>query len=127
MDEMTADDRRRLGDRLIEEQERRFNGLKNRAYNAAGVNSATWENAINRRPMRDFKVRQIVRNLWPETEGDWRKIPGIEGADAEYLRLLVEVERAGFRPENRAAIEAAIEADMRGEVVRLAKNERGMA
>lgn len=111
--EMTPDDRRRFADCLLREQNsRRFDGKKKAAYTAANVSQATWENAINQRPMTDQKIRQIVIHLWPDAEGDWRKIPGIEPpVEDSYDALLEELERAPLSPENKATIRAAIEAD----------------
>lgn len=118
---MTDNDRRLLAARLLDEQRRRFGNRKNAAYTAAGVNSATWESAINARPMRDWKLHELVVNLWPETEGDWQQIPGLVRVEDSYDALLEEIERADFSPANKAVMRATIEAQRRGTTVRLAR------
>jgi len=100
---MTPDDRRRFADCVLREQNsRRFDGNKKAAYTAVGVTQATWENAINARPMTDQKIRQIVIHLWPEAHGDWRRIPGIESSD-DLAAQLAERYAAGYA----AGLEAA--------------------
>lgn len=125
---MAADDRHRLGARLLREQNSpRFGGMKKAAYSAAKVTQATWENAINGRSMKDQKIRQIVVHLWPETEGDWRRIPGLKDAGDTYDVLLSEIAEAVSTPENYEVIRATIEAERRGEIVRLTVKKPGMA
>src|SRR5690242_11649871 len=92
--EMTEGDRRRFADCVLREQNsQRFNGNKKAAYTAVGVTQATWENAINARPMTDQKIRQIVIHLWPEAHGDWRRIPGLYADDTREA-LLAEIDQA---------------------------------
>lgn len=118
---MTADDRSLLAALLLDEQRRRFGGMKKSAYTAAQVSQATWDRAIAGESIKDHKVHQIVVNLWPVTEGDWQKIPGLVPVEDSYDALLEEIEHADFSPANRAVMRAAIEAQRRGQTVRLAR------
>lgn len=68
-----AADRARLGD-LIKTRRERKHGTKKAAYQAAGVNAATWDKAEAGESVRPDLLRKIVRDLWPETEGDWEEI-----------------------------------------------------
>jgi hypothetical protein len=68
-----AADRARLGD-LIQTRRERKHGTKKAAYQAAGVNAATWDKAEAGESVRPDLLRKIVRNLWPETEGDWQEV-----------------------------------------------------
>lgn len=67
---------------LIVSRRRRLFGTKKRAYIAAEVNSATWDKAEAGESVRLDLFGQIVRTLWPETEGDWTAI-GVVTGDAE--------------------------------------------
>lgn len=66
-----------LGERIKARRERLF-GTKKAAYQAAEVNAATWDKAEAGESVRGDLLRRIVRELWPETEGDWTLI-GQEG------------------------------------------------
>lgn len=76
---MSNDDRLRVG-RLIQSQRERKYGTKKAAYQAAQVNAATWDKAESGGPVRDDLYRQIIRTLWPHTEGDWTQIEAVGGA-----------------------------------------------
>lgn len=125
--ELSDKERRHLAARLLEEQRRRFGGRANAAYAAAKVNSATWKRATTHESIKPHSLHDIALNLWPETEGDWRKIPDLGLPEDTYDALLEELERAGFASENREQIRAAIEAARRGEVVRFTGKKQGMA
>lgn len=104
-EDMTQEDRERLAARLLREQDARFLGVAKDAYTTAGVNSATWKRATGAESIKRHKQIQIVVKLWPETGGDWTKIPGI-GLDAKLSR---EVE--DLREAIRAAKAAGVSRD----------------
>jgi broad specificity phosphatase PhoE len=88
---MTEDERAALAARLLLEQQIRFGGVKSRAYNAAGVNSATWERAIGALTIKPHKLNQILTNLWPESLGEWTRVPErLEPNEAEMLIIFAE-------------------------------------
>lgn len=92
-EDMTQTDRERLAARLIREQRTRFSGVAKDAYIAAEVNSATWKRAVEAQSIKPHILVKIVTRLWPETEGDWRLIPGLAPASAggPTSRRLVEL------------------------------------
>lgn len=92
---MSDEDRAALAARLTLEQDDRFLGVAIRAYTAAGVNAATWARAINGLSIKPHTQRAIVANLWPETRGDWTKIPAEPEAlnVAEQMRAILERNR----------------------------------
>jgi hypothetical protein len=85
--EMTTQDRAKLAARLQREQAARFGGIAKRAYTAAGVNSASWTRVVNGETVKPHIQHKIVATLWPETEGDWTRIPD-PGSSMERLREL---------------------------------------
>lgn len=78
---MTQADREAFAARLQLELRVRFQGIAKDAYSAAGVNPATWANAIEGRPIKPRSLIRIVANLWPETQGDWTQIPEVNTFD----------------------------------------------
>lgn len=73
--ELTPEERQAVKERLLAEQRSRFGGQKKAAYTAAGVNAATWNNAIAGTRVRPDRLVRIVAALWPETGGDWTLVP----------------------------------------------------
>lgn len=109
---MTADDRRRLGRRLLREQNGPlFKGEAKAAYTAADVSQLTWKNATEGLSVKDHTIRRIVVNLWPEANGDWRRIPDLDPPANRFDAVLEAVDRAGFSPETRAKVLDAIAAE----------------
>lgn len=113
---MTEEDRERLAARLRMEQQVRFFGIAKDAYTAAGVNSATWARAVAGQTITPRKQIQIVVKLWPETQGDWTKIPDLDGRGGDS-RLGREIE------ELREAVRAAREAGRTPDEIRHAVEE----
>lgn len=72
---VNEDERQKLAERLVAERNDRFKGSKKAAYTAAGVNSATWDRAEAGQSIKEHSRVAIVRALWPESGGDWTKIP----------------------------------------------------
>lgn len=72
---MNEDERRDFAERLRGERTRRFLGSRKAAYTAAGVNAATWSRAENAETIKEASLVAIVSALWPESGGDWKKIP----------------------------------------------------
>ena len=102
--EMTADDRRRLGRRLLDEQNsERFGGVAQNAYLAAGVSQMTWANVVSGKSTKDHTIRRIVVKLWPEAKGDWRRIPGLDAPTDDLEALLAERYAAGYAAGMEAA------------------------
>lgn len=82
----SSEERRRLA-RLLELEVIRAGSNKKAVYTKAEVNSATFENALAGQNIKARSLNAIARNLWPETEGDWRKIPGLRhGSQRERTR-----------------------------------------
>lgn len=86
--DLNEQERRLLADRLRGVRMRQFKGNKKAAYTAAGVNSATWERAETAKSIKEHKRVQIVAALWPETGGDWTRIPAPD--PIEDLRRAIE-------------------------------------
>lgn len=94
---MSKEDREALAGRLVRVMDERFGGVAIRAYTAAGVNSATWTRATSGETIKPHTQRQIVKNLWPETLGDWTQIPDEEPREldvAEQMREILRRQRA---------------------------------
>lgn len=72
--DITGPERARLAARIAERADALFD-YKSDAYRAAGVNPATWDKVIAGDEVRASTLRKVVRTLWPESNGDWRKIP----------------------------------------------------
>ena len=91
---MTEDERAAFAARLDLELRERFLGVAQRAYRAAGVNAATWKRAVTGLTIKPHKQIEIVVNHWPETRGDWTKIPAEPVLDmGEQMRAVIERNR----------------------------------
>lgn len=88
---MNEADRVALGQRIRRRRELSpdFNTRK-AAYTAARVNQETWRRAEAGEFVRDDKLRQIVRALWPHTEGDWTLIDDDTPASLEERQVAFE-------------------------------------
>ena len=77
---MTELDSVALGERIEGERRRQY-GTKKAAYTAADVNPATWDKAEagEAHTLRDDRLARIVRTLWPESDGDWRRVMSVGG------------------------------------------------
>jgi len=84
MDEMTSDERRRLGEMVRQVRTERF-GTKLAAYTAVGVNSATWDRIESGASVKDYSLRTVIAALWPGAGGDWRKVPGVRAFEEPSL------------------------------------------
>lgn len=69
----------------IRKQRERLYGTKRAAYNAAGVNAATWDKAENAESIRGDRLTSIVKALWPETRGDWTRVVSGDVQDRGYV------------------------------------------
>lgn len=74
-DVMNESDRKAFAARLAEELLGEYGNNKKAAYTKAQVNAATFQRALDGLPLRSDRLAGVVRNLWPESDGDWRKIP----------------------------------------------------
>lgn len=79
--------RRDLGDRVTSARIERYGGSRKDAYNAAGVNAATWTKVEEGRPLAERSLVAIVKLLWPETGGNWVLIDPPLGGDSGDLIL----------------------------------------
>lgn len=78
--DMTDEQRKFIGDRATDIRITRY-GTKMAAYQAAGVNSATWDRIEKGEPVREDRLIAVVKTLWPDTGGQWQKVPGIDSTD----------------------------------------------
>lgn len=107
--DITGTERADLAARIAERADALFD-YKSDAYKAAGVNPATWDKVIAGDEVRTSTLRKVVRALWPESNGDLRKIPSRDLApaarDEERLdaleRMIADVTRRVEALELRA-------------------------
>lgn len=71
--EMTEQERAWLGE-LVQKQRTLRYGTKSAAYQAARINSATWDRLELGQTVREDRRVAAVKALWPESGGDWRRI-----------------------------------------------------
>lgn len=83
------DDLKRLGD-LIAARRKAEYGTKFAAYKQAGVNAATWDRAEAGLPIREDRMKEILRALW-----------GVHFSDPEFL--LEAVSKSSARPSAPSA------------------------
>ena len=114
---MTEQDRERLAARLRMEQQVRFFGIAKDAYTAAGVNSATWARAVAGQTITPRKQIQIVVKLWPDTQGDWTRIPDLPSSAPSSAETRLGREIEVLREAVRAAREAGRTTDEMRRVV----------
>ena len=90
---MKLDDELRgeIGKRAKRARERRF-GTKLAAYQAAGVNAATWDRIEEGQPVRPDRLILAVKTLWPDTGGDWRQVISEGPGGDEEIALEQRVE-----------------------------------
>lgn len=79
--EMNEAQRRDLAARIESKRLSDYGGNRRRAYTAAGVNAATWTKAEDAQPIAERSYVAIIRALWPETYGDWRRMSPPLGDD----------------------------------------------
>lgn len=104
--DMSEEERARFAGRLLLEQQVRFDGVAQRAYQAAGVNSATWTRAITGATMKPHKRLQIIKNLFPDSLGEWTRIPDRpELNTGEMMYAMIERVREQQRREAAKAAE----------------------
>lgn len=83
MDEPTPEQREALAELGAHVVRTEFDGIKKRAYTAADVNSGTWDRFEKGLELRSDRLVGIVKALWPETGGDWRRVPLSVGPNSE--------------------------------------------
>lgn len=116
-----------LAARIERERVVRFKGNRRAAYNAAGVNAATWTKAENGEPLAERSLVAIVSTLWPETGGDWRLMdPPLGDAGESPLTPDVLALLEKLSPSQRERIRAVLEDDARRQGAR-DTGERGTA
>lgn len=85
--EPTEDQRRELGRRIRTERLARYS-TKKAAYVAAGVNSSTWDKAEDGDSLAERSRVAILKQLWPDSGGDWERLdPPLGAVDMEQLIL----------------------------------------
>lgn len=121
---MTEQERVDLGSLIAARRKVRFN-QKKAAYVKAGVNSQTWDKAEAGLSIRDDNLRTIVRTLWPETEGEWSRIPvGPQEQDAGYVASPGERAQAGVTDDEVLREIRAMRDDVRELSERVARIEQ---
>lgn len=110
MDQSTPSeaDRRAIAAQLERLVTTRFRGRQNLAYGFAQVNPTTWKKLMSAEPVRSHVLVDTVTAFWPETEGDWRQIPGLRASAQDVLDL---AERADISTKALAAIRRALTAE----------------
>lgn len=74
-EELDDIERQVVARRLLAEQRMRFDGAKKAAYTAAGINAATWTRVTSGQRVRPNTLVQMVKRLWPESQGRWERVP----------------------------------------------------
>ena len=77
---MTQEQRTALGQQIEAERVRQF-GTKSAAYQAARINSTTWDRIEDGELVRDDRLTAAVKTLWPSSGGDWLKVGTPTAAD----------------------------------------------
>lgn len=72
-EDLTEHERQALGQWVTEGRRRRFT-TKRAAYNAAGLNSATWDRIEDGKVVREDRLAAALRTLWPATGGDPQRL-----------------------------------------------------
>lgn len=93
-------ERRDLSERVTTERIRRYRTRIN-AYVAAGINSSTWTKVEKGEPVSERSLIAVVSHLWPETDGDWRKLVPPLGQGGGFRDAVLS---ANISDEARAAI-----------------------
>ena len=108
--ELTDVEREVVADRLLAEQRDRFDGVQKAAYTEAQVNPATWARATGALRVRPDRLVKIVKQLWPQSGGDWDEVPSSlaeqRQADLDRVALRSPAESAYWtRPQGDEADE----------------------
>lgn len=104
-------ERQDLADRVTAERIQRY-GTRIAAYAAAGINSATWTKVEQGQPVSERSLIAVVKHLWPETGGDWRRLsPPLGGGQPWSDQLLNLIEQAPLSEEARRQILAILEGE----------------
>lgn len=119
--EMNQAQRDDLADRVAEARLSRYRGNRKAAYTDAGVNSATWARVEDGLAVKERSCVAIIATLWPETNGDWRRLDPPLGLEGD---LATEVQNSDLSAAAKEAIlrtlaeersrAAAADADDRG-------------
>lgn len=70
---MSNEERKTLAGRIRMQRKDQF-GTKSAAYQAANVNAATWDRAEDGAVVREDRLIQVLKTLWPESGGDWTAV-----------------------------------------------------
>lgn len=89
MAEMSDKQRTRLAQLVTARREVLF-VTQSAAYTSAGVAPDTWRFVEQGKRATPRTITRVVRTLWPETGGDWRKVPGIEQWSQEHGSVFME-------------------------------------
>lgn len=106
--DLTQEQRDDLAERLERIRISRYGGNRQAAYTDARVNANTWKSAELGRRIAERSLIAIVRKMWPETDGDWRKLDPPLGGEPDRE---AEVKSWGLHPEAEAKILAVLKAD----------------
>lgn len=87
--EMTDEQRMRLGHLARSKRMEKFE-TKMAAYQAAGINAATWDRVERGQSVKDHTLVAAIKTLWPSAGGDWRHVLSIfdtDDAEDEHERM----------------------------------------
>ncbi|KNX38059.1 hypothetical protein [Luteipulveratus halotolerans] len=73
--DMNQTDRERIAQRVKDQRTAKY-GTKSGAYQAAGLNAATWDRIESGQSVREDRLVAALKTLWPDSGGNWRKVPG---------------------------------------------------
>lgn len=104
--DLTEEQRDDLARRMERVRISRYGGSRKAAYSEANVNANTWSSAEAGRPIAERSLIAIVSTLWPDTEGDWRKLVPPLGGERD---LVAEVKSWRLPAETEARIIALLE------------------
>jgi hypothetical protein len=64
---------------------------KKEAYSAIDMHQGTWASVESGASVSGPILRRVVRFFWPETNGDWTRIPNLVLGDDEIDRLAMDI------------------------------------
>lgn len=119
MDKPDAQQREDLGRRIQDALTWKFDGVKSKLYQKAEVNAQTLDNALAGKPLAERTLLKVVRTIWPETGGDWRRITpplgsrtnlaGRQGPPVDIIWVESELKDSDLDPRAKAVIHQALE------------------
>ena len=106
---MTETDRALLAERITAERIRQY-GTKSAAYQAARINSSTWDHIERGDSVREDRLTAAVKLLWPASGGDWRKTEAVDVSGPAFGGTYDDPDYMGKVEQWIKELEARIEA-----------------